>query len=138
MLPRARVNGLLSACDAVVSLHRSEGFGLILAEAMFLGKPVIATGWSGNMDFMTSENSCLVAYELVMLDRTYGPYRTGQQWANPDIDDAARQMRRVVDDADFRNEIASRARDTIRTKFTPAAGGARYRDRLAIVDRVRR
>jgi glycosyltransferase involved in cell wall biosynthesis len=138
MLPRARVNGLLSACDAVVSLHRSEGFGLILAEAMYLGKPVVATGWSGNMDFMTSENSCPVAYELVTLDRTYGPYRAGQQWANPDIDDAARQMHRVVDDADFRLKIAARARDTIRTKFTPAAAGARYRDRLAIVDRVRR
>ena len=54
MLPRARVNGLLAACDAVVSLHRSEGFGLILAEAMYLGKPVVATGWSGNMDFMNS------------------------------------------------------------------------------------
>ncbi|MEA2326500.1 MAG: hypothetical protein QOE68_1459 [Thermoanaerobaculia bacterium] len=138
MLPRPRVNGLLAACDAVVSLHRSEGFGLILAEAMYLGKPVVATGWSGNMDFMTSENSCPVAYELVTLDRTYGPYRPGQQWANPDLDDAARLMRRIVDDTSFRTEISTRARETIRSEFSPAAAGARYRDRLAMVEqRVR-
>jgi len=138
MLPRARVNGLLSACDAIVSLHRSEGFGLILAEAMDLGKPVVATGWSGNMDFMTSANSCPVAYKLVTLDRAHGPYRAGQQWAEPDVDDAARLMRRVVDDTEFRTEISTRARETIRAKFSPAAAGARYRDRLAMLEqRVR-
>ena len=138
MLPRARVNGLLSACDAVVSLHRSEGFGLILAEAMDLGKPVVATGWSGNMDFMTSANSCPVAYKLVTLDRAHGPYRAGQQWAEPDVDDAARLMRRVVGDTEFRTEISTRARETIRAKFSAAAAGARYRDRLAMLEqRVR-
>ena len=83
MLSRARVNGLLASSDAVISLHRSEGFGLILAEAMSLGKPVIATGWSGNMDFMNAGNSCAVAYELVTLDRTIGNYQEGQQWAEP-------------------------------------------------------
>lgn len=135
MLPRAGVNGLIAACDAVVSLHRSEGFGLILAEAMYLGKPVVATGWSGNMDFMNPTNSCPVAYELVTLDRAHGPYRAGQLWAEPDVDDAARLIRRVFDDADFRNEIGARARDTIRSRFSPAAAGARYRDRLAILER---
>jgi glycosyltransferase involved in cell wall biosynthesis len=129
-LSRARTNGLIAACDAVVSLHRSEGFGLVLAEAMDLGKPVIATGWSGNMDFMNSGNSCPVAYELVTLDRDHGPYRAGQQWAEPDVEDAAQLMRRVADDAAFRAHIAERGRQTIRTQFSPRAAGERYRRRL--------
>jgi glycosyltransferase involved in cell wall biosynthesis len=135
MLPRARVNGLIAACDAVVSLHRSEGFGLILAEAMYLGKPVVATGWSGNMDFMNSGNSCPVAYDLVTLDRDYGPYRAGQQWAEPYVEDAARLMRRVFDDAEFRAHTAAAASATIRSRFSPAAAGQRYRDRLAVLER---
>jgi glycosyltransferase involved in cell wall biosynthesis len=137
LLPRARVNGLLAACDAVVSLHRSEGFGLILAEAMFLGKPVIATGCSGNMDFMNSANSCPVGYELVTLDRTIREYHAGQQWAEPDIDHAAHLMRRVAEDEKFRAQIGERARDTIRSQFSPEVAGERYRRRLAVIRRVR-
>jgi len=130
MLSRARVNGLLASCDAVVSLHRSEGFGLILAEAMFLGKPVIATGWSGNVDFMDSGNSCPVAYDLVTLARSIGDYHAGQQWAEPDVDHAAHLMRRVVDDGAYRAQIGERARRTIRSRFSPDAAGMRYRRRL--------
>jgi glycosyltransferase involved in cell wall biosynthesis len=133
MLSRPRVNGLLAACDAVVSLHRSEGFGLVLAEAMSLAKPVIATGWSGNMDFMDSGNSCPVAYDLVTLLRTYGVYEAGQQWAEPDVEHAAHLMRRIVDDASHRSRVAERARETIRTRFSPAAAGARYQQRLAFL-----
>ena len=133
MLSRARVNGLISACDSVVSLHRSEGFGLILAEAMYLGKPVVATGWSGNMDFMNSGNSCPIAYELVTLDRTHHYYAAGQQWAEPDIDHAAHLMRRVFEDPDFRTQISERGRETIRSQFSPAAAGLRYRKRLAFL-----
>ncbi len=133
MLSRARVNGLLAACDALVSLHRSEGFGLILAESMYLGKPVIATGWSGNMDFMNSGNSCPAGYELVTLDRTYRPYPAGQQWAEPDLDHAAALMRRVFEDSGYRTQIGERARDTIRSQFSPEAAGLRYSRRLALL-----
>jgi glycosyltransferase involved in cell wall biosynthesis len=133
MLSRARVNGLLAACDSIVSLHRSEGFGLILAEAMYLGKPVVATGWSGNMDFMNSGNSCPVAYEIVKLGRTYGNYLAGQQWAEPDVDHAAHLMRRVYEDAAFRTQIGERARQTIRSQFSLEAAGLRYRRRLAFL-----
>jgi glycosyltransferase involved in cell wall biosynthesis len=130
MLPRARVNGLISKCGAVVSLHRSEGFGLILAEAMALGRPAIATAWSGNMDFMTTSNSCLVGYELVTLTKTHGAYPAGEQWAEPDLDHAATWMKRLFDDASLRSHIGERARETIRTQFSPEAAGLRYRRRL--------
>jgi glycosyltransferase involved in cell wall biosynthesis len=132
-LSRARANGLLAACDAVVSLHRSEGFGLILAEAMDLGKPVIATGWSGNMDFMNDRNSCPVGYELVTLDRTYQHYQAGQQWAEPDLDHAAHLMRRVFEDPAYRADLGARARETIRSRFSPEAAGLRYQRRLAFL-----
>jgi glycosyltransferase involved in cell wall biosynthesis len=136
ILPRARVNGLLAACDGVLSLHRAEGFGLMLAEAMSLGKPVVATGWSGNMDFMTATNSCPVDYELVTLDRNYGHYQIGQQWAEPDVDHAARLLRRLFDDEAFRAGIGERARETMRSRFSPATAGLRYRRRLAFLGLV--
>jgi glycosyltransferase involved in cell wall biosynthesis len=130
-MSRGKVNGLIAACDAVISLHRSEGFGLILAEAMYLGKPVIATGWSGNMDFMTSSNSCVVPYELVTLERDHGYYKAGQRWAEPDVDAAASFLRRLVEEPAWAAEIGARGSRTIRTEFSPAAAGNRYRRRLA-------
>jgi glycosyltransferase involved in cell wall biosynthesis len=117
----------------VLSLHRAEGFGLVLAEAMALGKPVVATGWSGNMDFMNDRNSCPVGYELVTLDRTHLDYHAGQQWAEPDVDHAAHLMRRLIDDEVSRAETGERAAETIRSNFSPAAAGRRYRRRLALL-----
>jgi glycosyltransferase involved in cell wall biosynthesis len=89
---------LYASCDVLVALHRSEGLGLHLMEAMSLGKPVVATGWSGNMDFMNSENSIPVRYALVPVRSGHDAYaeemgREGQRWAEPDIDDAARALR---------------------------------------------
>jgi glycosyltransferase involved in cell wall biosynthesis len=133
MLSRARTNGLIASCDAVVSLHRSEGFGLILAEAMLMGKVVVATGWSGNIDFMNSGNSCPVGFELIALAETHGPYQAGQQWAESDVDHAAHLMRRVFDDAAFRAQLGERARHTIATQFSPQAAGLRYRRRLSLL-----
>jgi glycosyltransferase involved in cell wall biosynthesis len=138
MLPRPRLNGLIAACDAVLSLHRSEGFGLIAAEAMALGKPVVATGWSGNMDFMNSGNSCPVAFELVTLDQTFGAYPAGAQWAEPDVDHASQLMRRLVEDPACRREIGERARETMRTQFSPKVAGERYRNRLAFLGLMHR
>jgi glycosyltransferase involved in cell wall biosynthesis len=133
MLSRGQVNGLLAACDGVVSLHRSEGFGLILAEAMYLGKPVVATGWSGNMDFMNGGNSCPVDYELVTLDETHLYYEAGEQWAEPDVDHAAHLMRRVAEDREYRARLGAQARNTMRSRFSPEAAGLRYRRRLAFL-----
>jgi glycosyltransferase involved in cell wall biosynthesis len=93
---RAEVNALFHACDTYVSLHRSEGFGATLAEAMLLSKPVIATAYSGNMDFMTPANSYPVAYKLVEIKEDAGPYQKGNRWAEPDLAEAAALMQRVV------------------------------------------
>ena len=75
-------NALLAACDCYVSLHRAEGLGLTLAEAMALGKPAIATGYSGNRHFMTDENSFLVGYRLTSVSDDCGPYPPGRDGPN--------------------------------------------------------
>lgn len=87
---------LLALCDCYVSLHRSEGLGLTMAEAMTLGRPVIATGYSGNLDFMTAENSYLVRHDMVPIVRGVEPYPADGVWAEPDLEQAAHLMRHVV------------------------------------------
>ena len=132
-LSRQQVYDLESLCDAYLSLHRSEGFGLGLAESMYLGKPVVGTDWSGNTDFMDRRNSCPVDYELVRLERDHGPYRKGQVWAEPDVDHAAWYLRRLVEDEPWREAIGARAALTLREEFSPRAVGERYRRRLQVL-----
>jgi glycosyltransferase involved in cell wall biosynthesis len=91
--PRDRVLGLMSVADVYVSLHAAEGYGLTLLEAMAFGSPVICTGYSGNVDFTTTENSWLVDYRLIATDEQSGPYPPGSIWASPDVDSAADLMR---------------------------------------------
>jgi len=100
---------LLASSDVVLSLHRAEGFGLLLAEGMWLGKAVIATGWSGNMDFMDADSAALVRHRLIEVDDPQGMY-AGGCWAEPDLDHAAELLRRLVDNAGFRRELGARAR----------------------------
>jgi glycosyltransferase involved in cell wall biosynthesis len=133
---RQEVYSLEGFCDAFVSLHRSEGFGLGLAESMWLGKPVVGTSWSGNVDFMNADNSCPVDYRLVRLEQDYGPYPRGQEWADPDLDHAAWYLAKLVADAGWRQAIAARGRDTIRSQFSPEVVGAMYRRRLEEIRRT--
>jgi glycosyltransferase involved in cell wall biosynthesis len=135
-LSRQEVYDLLAGCDAFVSLHRSEGFGLGLAEAMFLGKPVVATNWSGNTDFMRPDNSCPVNFRLVHLERDFGVYRAGQTWADPDVDHAASLMQQVAADQELRARISLAAMKTIRDEFSPETVGRRIRARLEYVQSV--
>ena len=90
-------NALLAGCDCYVSLHRVEGLGLTMAEAMALGKPVVATGYSGNLHFMTPENSFLVDYVRVSVPAGCDPYPTTAVWAEPDVMQAAEYLRAVVE-----------------------------------------
>jgi glycosyltransferase involved in cell wall biosynthesis len=102
---------LIAAADIVLSLHRSEGFGLVPAEAMLLGKPVIATAWSGNMDFMDPDSAALVDYRLVPARDPRGTYQVADAvWAEPDVADAAAHLRRLADDEAARLALGARAR----------------------------
>lgn len=121
---------LIRCCDCFVSLHRSEGFGLGMAEAMYLGKPVIATGYSGNLDFMTKDNSCLVDHELISVEKDQYPFAEGQVWANPDKEQAAHYMHKLLDDRDFGRQLGRRASQFMRVKFSYLSLGLRYRERL--------
>ncbi len=120
-LAREEMFGLQNAIDCYVSLHRAEGFGLGLAECMYLGKPVIGTAWSGNMEFMTAENSCLVDYTLVPVREGEYPFWQGQRWAEADVDAAARAMRRVVEDREWARALGRRAAADIRAQLSKAA-----------------
>jgi glycosyltransferase involved in cell wall biosynthesis len=130
-MTRNEVYGLESVCDSFVSLHRSEGFGLGLAESMYVGKPVIGTNWSGNTDFMNARNSCPVDCQLIKLDRDYGTYyRKGNTWADPDVGHAAWYMKKLVADEPWRQSISMEGQRTIRTSFSPRAIGDLYVSRL--------
>lgn len=108
------VNSLIRMADVYVSLHRAEGFGLVLAEAMYLGTPVIATNWSANTEFMNEETACMVEARLVPLEKDILPYRKGSRWADPDLGQAAEYMRRLYQDEPYRTALAERAKVHIR------------------------
>lgn len=132
-LSRQEVYDLQSVCDALVSLHRSEGYGLGPAEAMFLGKPVIATNWSGNTEFMRPQNSLPVNYTLVKIEKDVGVYKAGQTWAKADVAHAASLMRQIVEDEGLRARISAEARRTMLEEYSPAVVGQRIRARLEYI-----
>lgn len=124
----ADVLSLYRQCDVFVSLHRAEGFGLGPMEAMMMGKPVIATGWSGNMSYMNSRNACLVNYKLIPAKGNLKFYRRSfvgkrARWAEPSIRDAARWMRRLVQNPDVRRKIGEVAAASVATYQNKAQSG---------------
>lgn len=129
-LTRPQLDALFARSDAYVSLHRAEGFGLTLAETMAVGKPVIATGYSGNTDFMTPVNSLLVDYELVRVGDEAEHYPADARWAEPSIEDAARAMREVVEHPEEARRRGDRARRDIAQTLSTEACGAHLRHRL--------
>lgn len=127
-LSTAESHALIAAADIVFSLHRSEGLGLVLAEAMLLGKPVVATGWSGNMEFMDETNSVPVPYRLIPAHDPRGVYELpGAMWAEPDIGAASAVLTRLADDLALREALGARAKAAATTKLglTPLAAAVR-------------
>jgi len=129
-LSKADLLALYKTCDCFVSLHRAEGFGRCIAEAMLLELPTITTSFSGNLDFTTDENSLLVECDLIALDNGDYPYGEGQVWADPSVENAARQMKAVVERPEHVRKMAWRGRKTLETFNNVHAVGARYAQRL--------
>jgi glycosyltransferase involved in cell wall biosynthesis len=102
-MPEPALRGLIAASDIVLSLHRAEGFGLVPATAMLLGRPVVATGWSGNLAYMTPQTASLVSYRLIPASDNRGVYQVpGANWAAPDIEDAAARLQALANDSTAR------------------------------------
>lgn len=121
---------LLALSDCFLSLHRAEGFGLHLLEALALGKPVIATGWSGNTAFLSEENSLPVAFTLKPLETTLYPYEAGQLWAEPDTEHAARRLRFVYDFPEAAHRLAEQGAGAALAQHNVVATAAAMRARL--------
>lgn len=126
-------NAMIAGCDCYVSLHRSEGFGLTVAEAMLLGKPVIATRYGGTLEFMNDQNSYLVDWESTVVGEGAYPYAATDRWAEPDLDQAAALMRRVIAEPEEAIKRAGIARVQMLERHSPAVAGATMERRLALI-----
>lgn len=133
VLPYERMLALASLCDAYVSLHRAEGFGLGMAEAMALGRPVIATGYSGNLDFTRPHNACLVDYTLVPVPRGHYMAAEHQVWAEADTDHAAHYMRALAENRALYERLAGEGQRTIVREFSRRVIGGKIRKRLELL-----
>jgi glycosyltransferase involved in cell wall biosynthesis len=128
--PARRQRALMGTCDCYVSLHRAEGYGLTMAEAMAMGRPVIGTAYSGNLEFMTPDNSMLVPYEMTRIPFGCYPYPPDASWAEPDLDAAADAMRRAAADPAASGALGARARAHIARELSVDAKMEFVRGRL--------
>lgn len=129
-LSRQDTIDLMAACDAYISLHRSEGFGRVIAEAMLLGQPVVVTNFSGNVDFCDEQTSFLVDGDLVPLRAGDYLFHEGQYWCDPDVSTAAEQIRTVFEDKDRRKRVAKAGQARILRDYSIEAVARAYADRL--------
>ena len=133
------VASLIELCDVYVSLHRAEGFGLGIAEAMYFEKPAITTAFSGPGDFVNPANSCTVGYRERTIskgDLYLNPgmemlYEEGRSWAEPDVSQAAQWMNLLARRPEIRRRIGQQAGRTIRRMYSTLAAGTAIRDRLS-------
>ena len=137
-LTRVETSTLTSIADCYVSLHRSEGLGLTISEAIALGVPVIATGYSGNLDFMTDANANIVPMHKVRVGDEAGGYSPLAVWAEPNLDEAVALMRSVYENPVLAREKAGRAQAEILNAFTVERSGAIMKNRLEQIWRSQR
>jgi transposase len=121
---------LINCCDCFVSLHRAEGFGRCTGEAMFLGRLAMATSWSGNLDYMTKENSLLVDHDLVPIRAREYPFSKGQLWAEPNVGHAVDLLEAAMGDPNWARGIAANGRRDVRLAHGFRAVGLRVLDRV--------
>jgi glycosyltransferase involved in cell wall biosynthesis len=129
-MSRSEVNSLMASCDAYVSLHRSEGLGLPLIEAMYMGRPVIATGYGGVTDFFDESTGWVVRHTMTALEEARGPYPAGAVWAEPDAEHAAELMLQVATEPEASARRIEAARRRVAEIYAPEAAGARLRQEI--------
>jgi len=130
LLPQQQLDALYEQADCLVSLHRAEGFGLTLAEAMALGIPVIATGYSGNLDFMPPGSAALIPWQPTTIERSCGDYVAGAIWAEPDCTAAANAMQRLASNRSDANQLGKRGQRAVLERLSPAKLEGIVRQRL--------
>ncbi len=129
-LSKTEVNSLIKEVDVLISLHRAEGFGLPLAEAMILGTATIGTNWSSNTEFMNEDNSCLVSYKMTELKEDYAMYKKGSFWADPDVDDAAEKVKKLYEDKAFYQKTVNNAKAYMNSNYDEKTAGDRVTKRI--------
>ena len=129
-LDRKQMNRLIQLCDVYISLHRSEGFGLVMAEAMNLGVPVVATNWSANTEFMPESAACMVGYDMVPVGDAYQFDNTGLTWADADVHQAAEYLKKLKDDTNYRKQMARAGQEYIREYLSVEKSSEMIRERM--------
>jgi glycosyltransferase involved in cell wall biosynthesis len=135
VLRRYEMLQLMNSCDVLISLHRAEGFGLHLAEFMAMGKAILATNWSGNVDFMNASNSYPVHFKIEQIKRNAGPYREGNSWAEVDNVNADSQMKKLLNhELSGCNAIKEEARKRIKLSLSLSKVSSIIEKRIRVID----
>jgi glycosyltransferase involved in cell wall biosynthesis len=132
-LTQERIYSLMKAVDIFISLPRAEGFGLMMAEAMNLGTPVITTGYSAHTEFMTKDSVCMVGWEYTPLTKQCSLYQPGAKWAEPDTDEAARHIKMLCENKTLRAEMSRNAKAALQEKLNPDKIAAQIQARVSAI-----
>jgi glycosyltransferase involved in cell wall biosynthesis len=132
---KAKMESLIQNCDGLISLHRSEGFGLTMAEAMSYGKPVVATGYSGNIDYMNCNNSFLVKYDFTELKDDCGILKKGFIMSEPDLNHASELLKFIVSNRNDAEKIGARAQQDCNLNLSIETIGSQMKTRLEVISK---